>query len=135
MRIAILAGIASLAVACASRNHVATHRPPAPTTSANTAVAMATGTSSTPGATITPANSTGEQAETVDQSLIKRGYQPRRIKGQLRYCKSQTLTGTHFDNTVCLTSSDIKANDQNTKRDLDTINRLPGTPCPNNSCN
>jgi hypothetical protein len=136
MRISTLAGIASLVLACASRNHVATDRPPATTTSANTAVTMASGRASTPLATnvTTPATSSDAQTEALDQSLIKRGYRPRRIKGQLRYCQAQTLTGTHFDNTVCLTSAEIKANDEKTRRDLDTVNRLPGTKCPNNNC-
>jgi len=130
VRICTLAGIASLVLACASRNHVATDRPPATTTSASTAVA------STPLATnmTTAASSANEQTETLDQSLIKRGYRPRRIKGQLRYCQAQTLTGTHFDNTVCLTSAEIKVNDKKTQSDLDTINRKPPPKCPFNSC-
>jgi len=136
MRISTLAGIASLVLGCASRHHVATDRPPAPTTPANASVALASGRTSTPLATTksTPATSSDEQTETIDQSLIKRGYRPRRIKGQLRYCLAQTLTGTHFDNTVCLTSAEIKENDQNTKRNLDTINRLPTDKCINNQC-
>jgi hypothetical protein len=139
MKIVTLGGAASLALACAARYHVVADTPPAPTTSAKTAVAMATSATSTPGTTnpVTPASvsSSSDQAERIDQSLVKRGYRPRRLKGQLRYCLSQTLTGTHFSNTVCLSEAQIKANDQHLKSELDTINRAGRAVCPNNSCN
>jgi hypothetical protein len=133
----MLVGVASLTVACAARDHYAADRPPAPTTSANTVAAMATSATSRPAATsaVTPArSSTSDQAE-IDQSLLERGYRPRRLKGQLLYCRSQTLTGTHFSNTVCLTEAQIKANDQNTQSELDTMSRAGRAVCPNNSCN
>jgi ABC-type phosphate transport system substrate-binding protein len=137
MRIVTLVGVASFTVACAAGDHVAADRPPAPTTSANTAVVMATGATSTPAATsaVTPATSSNDQAETVDQSLVKRGYRPRRRNGQLLYCRSETLTGTHFSNTVCLTEAQIKASDRNTESTLGEMNRPGKTACLNNTCN
>jgi hypothetical protein len=78
--------------------------------------------------------STRDHAETVDQRLVKRGYRPRQLNGQLQYCKSETLTGTHFRNTVCITAQQIKAIDQNTQGELDTMNRAGKVPCLNN-CN
>jgi hypothetical protein len=71
----------------------------------------------------------------VDQSLVKRGYRPRQINGQLRYCQSQTVTGTHFANTVCLTREQIRVIDDNTKNGLDQLGRAGRTACPNNNCN
>jgi hypothetical protein len=135
MRIATVVGIATLAVACTAGHRVAADRPPPTTALANTTVAT-TGVSSAPGVSKPAAPvASSDQAETIDQSLVKRGYRPRRINSQLRYCLSQTLTGTHFSDTVCLSSAQIKANDQNTKQNLDTLNRELRTACPNNSCN
>src|SRR5258708_16021595 len=60
-----------------------------------------------PAATI-PARSASANSSTdnanpaVNQTLVKRGYQPRQLNGQLKYCRSEVLTGTHFSNTVCL---------------------------------
>lgn len=136
MRIIILVGVASLTVACAAHNHVV----PAPATSANTGIVTATSAAATPVATgaVTPAgvSSSTDQAETVNQTLVKRGYRVRQINGQLRYCRSETLTGTHFSNTVCLSDAEIKALEQKTRGELDTINRAGRVACANNGgCN
>jgi hypothetical protein len=106
--------------------------PPAPHNAVTTGNA-------TPAATA-PAGSAGANASTgnanpaVNQSLVKRGYRPRQINGQLKYCRSQVLTGTHFNNTVCLTQEEISATDGNTKSDLDTLDRAGRAICPNNKC-
>ena len=99
---------------------------------------MAASATATPAATgaATPAASASDQAQTVDQKLVKRGYRARQINGQLRYCKSETLTGTHFSNTVCLTAEQIRSIDQNTQGELDTMNRAGKTTClGSNGCN
>lgn len=89
----------------------------------------------TPAAQSASANSSADNANpVVDQALLKRGYQPRKIHGQLKYCRTQTLTGTHFSNTVCLTQEEIRATDGNTQSNLDTLGRAAHTLCPNNKC-
>jgi hypothetical protein len=109
-------------------------RPPAPTP-----YSVVTTANSTPAATI-PARSASANSSTdnanlaVNQTLVKRGYRPRQLNGQLKYCRSQVLTGTHFRNTVCLTQEEISATDGNTKSDLDTISRAGRAICPNNKC-
>jgi hypothetical protein len=65
---------------------------------------------------------------------VKRGFQPRRLNGQLKYCRSQVLTGTHFRSTVCLTPDEISAADGNTKSDLNQLDRPGRSICPNNNC-
>jgi hypothetical protein len=81
------------------------------------------------------ANSPTDNANlTVNQTLVQRGYQPRQLNGQLKYCRSQILTGTHFSNTVCLTQEEISATDGNTRSELDTIGRAGRAICPNNKC-
>jgi hypothetical protein len=111
---------------------VAKPQAPAP----NNAVTAA---NSTPAAT-TPARSASANPSTdnaslaVNQALVKRGYQPRRLSGQLKYCRSQVLTGTHFRSTVCLTPDQISAADGNTKSDLNQLDRAGRSICPNNKC-
>jgi hypothetical protein len=81
------------------------------------------------------ANSSSDNANlAVNQTLVKRGYQPRRLNGQLKYCRSQVLTGTHFRSTVCLTPDEISAADGNTKSDLNQLDRAGRSICPNNNC-
>jgi hypothetical protein len=100
---------------------------------------VVTTANSTPAATI-PAKSAGANSTTdnanpaVNQTLVKRGYQPRQLNGQLKYCRSQVLTGTHFRSTVCLTPDQISATDGNTKSDLNTLDRAGRSICPNNKC-
>ncbi|HTD75567.1 MAG TPA: hypothetical protein VK652_18705 [Steroidobacteraceae bacterium] len=101
-------------------------RPPAPAPPN-----VVTAAASTPAAT-TPARSDANPA--VNQTLVKRGYQPRQINGQLKYCRSQVLTGTHFSQTVCLTQEQISATDGNTKSDLGIMDRAGRAICPNNKC-
>jgi hypothetical protein len=109
-------------------------KPQAP--AANNAVTTA---NSTPAAII-PARSASVNSSTdnanpvVNQTLVKRGYQPRRLNGQLKYCRSQVLTGTHFRSTVCLTPDQISAADGNTKSDLNQLDRAGRSICPNNKC-
>jgi TolA-binding protein len=100
-------------------------RPPAP--APHNVVTTAAGSAS--------ANSPTDNANlTVNQTLVQRGYQPRQLNGQLKYCRSQILTGTHFSNTVCLTQEEISATDGNTRSELDTIGRAGRAICPNNKC-
>jgi hypothetical protein len=100
---------------------------------------VVTTANSTPAAT-TPARSASANSSTdsanlvVNQTLLKRGYQPRQINGQLKYCRTQVLTGTRFSNTVCLTQEEISAADGNTKGNLDTLGRAGRALCPNNKC-
>jgi hypothetical protein len=98
-----------------------------------------TTTNSTPAAT-TPARSANANPSSdnanpaVNQALVQRGYQPRLLNGQLKYCRSQVLTGTHFRSTVCLTPDEISATDGNTKSDLNQLDRAGRSICPNNNC-
>jgi hypothetical protein len=109
-------------------------RPPAP------APHKAVTTANSPPAATAPARSASADTSTdkanpaVNQTLVNRGYQPRQMNGQLKYCRSQVLTGTHFRNTVCLTPDEISATDGNTKSDLNQLDRAGRSICPNNRC-
>ncbi len=108
--------------------------PPAPTPYNVVTTANATPAASTPARSASANSSTDNANLAVNQSLVKRGYRPRRLNGQLKYCRSQVLTGTHFSSTVCLTQEEISATDGNTKSDLDSIGRAGRAICPNNKC-
>ena len=109
-------------------------RPPAP------APSNAVPTANPTPAAITPTRSTGANSSAenvnpaINQNLVKRGYQPRQLNGQLKYCRSEVLTGTHFRSTVCLTPDEIGATDGNTKSDLNQLDRAGRSICPNNRC-
>lgn len=129
MRSALLIGVASLAVACATRNQGAATAPraaappapamPAPARAANPVGAV------TAGAT---------DANAVDENLVKRGYRTVRRNGQLLYCQTQTLTGTHFNNTLCLTEAQVRARDQDTQNTQDQLGREGRAACPKGGC-
>ena len=109
-------------------------RPPAPAPHNVLTTADSTPAATTPARSASANSSTDNANLAVNQTLVKRGYQPRRLNGQLKYCRSQVLTGTHFSQTVCLTQEEISATDGNTKSDLDTIGRAGRAICPNNKC-
>jgi len=109
-------------------------RPPAPTPSNVVSTANSTPAATAPARPATANSSTDNANLAVNQTLVKRGYRPRQLNGQLKYCRSQVLTGTHFRNTVCLTQEEISATDGNTKSDLDTLGRAGRAICPNNKC-
>jgi hypothetical protein len=111
-------------------------RPAATTTNSMPVVTTANTTSAatTPARSASANSSTDNANPAVNQALVKRGFQPRRLNGQLKYCRSQVLTGTHFRSTVCLTPDEISAADGNTKSDLNQLDRPGRSICPNNNC-
>jgi hypothetical protein len=70
-------------------------------------------------------------ADTVDQSLVERGYKPAQDNGTVVYCQS-TLTPEHFRETRCYTAEQIKAMDrdaQSLKNHLMTPGTCAGWGC------
>jgi hypothetical protein len=109
-------------------------RPPAPAPHDAVTTANSTPAATTPARTANANASTDNANPAVNETLLKRGYQPRKINGQLKYCRSAVLTGTHFSSTVCLTPEEISATDGNTKSDLNQLDRAGRSICPNNKC-
>ena len=54
------------------------------------------------------ADGAGVDGAGVDPWLVRRGYRPRMVNGELKYRRSETVTGSLFSSTVCLTPNDIK---------------------------
>jgi hypothetical protein len=109
-------------------------RRPAPTRSNVVTTANSAPAATTPARSASADTSADNANPAVNQTLVKRGYQPRLLNGQLKYCRSQILTGTHFRSTVCLTPDEISATDGNTKSDLNQLDRAGRSICPNNKC-
>jgi len=109
-------------------------RPPAPAPHNVVTTANSTPAATTAARSASANSSTDNANLAVNEALVKRGYQPRRLNGQLKYCRSQVLTGTHFRSTVCLTPDEISATDGNTKSDLNELDRAGRAICPNNRC-
>jgi len=59
------------------------------------------------------ANTPGQHppADTVDQSLVKKGYKPAQYKGVVFYCQS-IITPEHFREQRCYTADQIEAMDR-----------------------
>lgn len=109
-------------------------KPPAPTQRNVVTTPSSTPAATTPAKSASANSSTDNANPTVNQALVQRGYQPRKLNGQLKYCRSQVITGTHFRSTVCLTPEEISSTDGNTKSDLNTLDRAGRSICPNNKC-
>jgi hypothetical protein len=109
-------------------------RPPAPAPNNAVTTANSTPAATTPVGSAGGNSSTGNANPAINQTLVQRGYEPRQLNGQLKYCRSQVLTGTHFRSTVCLTPEEISATDGNTKSDLNQLDRAGRSLCPNNNC-
>jgi hypothetical protein len=109
-------------------------RPLAPPTGAIATPVAATSSTTTPVRSANAAPAADRSAPGIDPSLLKRGFRARQRNGQLKYCRTQVLTGTHFSNTVCYTADEIRVQDANTKTDMDLVKRQGHSPCPNNKC-
>jgi hypothetical protein len=70
----------------------------------------------------------------VDASLVKQGYRVVKRGDQVLYCRSQSVTGTLFSSTVCLTEDEIKNQKARLQRSKDALNQLRGSQCVGKMC-
>jgi hypothetical protein len=142
MRTITLVLLSILIAACAARQRA----PIAGASPSSQAAPEATvAASAPPGATPTPAGTTPTPAATVadhpsdpnvpDPNILKHGYKAVHQKGQLLYCRSQILTGTHFQNTICLTEAQVKASEHGKQEALDQLGKAGGADCRVYKCN
>jgi hypothetical protein len=113
---------AVLAVACSNQLQntkpvVVAQMPAAASASISATAAAATGTAS---ATAARPGSPDPGVPRVDPALIKAGYRAVRRQGKLLYCQTQTVTGTKFANTTCMTAEQI----HEVNRDTEASQRL-----------
>jgi hypothetical protein len=120
----------ALLMACSgqSRNTkpVVMAQPPiTPIASPSTTVAAATGTASALNAPTTSA---------VDPVLVKEGYRAVRRQGMILYCQTQTVTGTKFANTVCMTAEQLQEVKRETQQSKRLLIRSGPANCVGNQC-
>ena len=70
----------------------------------------------------------------VDADLIKEGYRVQRRHDQILYCRSQSVTGTLFASTVCLTASQIASQKRELQQSRDLLNQGHATTCVGPEC-
>ena len=94
------------------------------------APAGTTPTSAAPGADHPTDSSNGP-----DPNILKHGYKAVHRNGQLLYCRSEILTGTHFKNTVCLTEAQVTASEREKQDVVDQLGKAGGVDCRVARCN
>jgi hypothetical protein len=127
---------AVLAVACSNQSQntkpVAVAQVPAAASASISATATtATGTAS---ATAAPPGSADPSVPKVDPALIKEGYRAVRRHGKILYCQSQSVTGTKFDSTVCMTAEQIQELKRETEQSKRLLIRSGAATCLGVSC-
>jgi hypothetical protein len=76
---------------------------------------------------------TGTAAE-IDASLVKEGYRVVRRHDQILYCRAQSVTGSLFASTVCLTASQIASQKREVQQSRDVLNQGRATHCVGPEC-
>jgi hypothetical protein len=79
------------------------------------------------------ASASTASAPVLDAKLLQEGYRPATYHGQQLYCRKQSVTGTQFTTKVCLTPDQIREQEEQAKRILDTVR--PDTSCSQLKCN
>lgn len=117
-----------LMAACATRP-AAMGADPSSQVAAADAVAPGTSTKMTPTSNAAVDSQPADNSNVVDPSILKLGYKAVHRKGQLLYCRSQILTGTHFTNTVCSTAAQVHADERQRQGILDQLSKAHGMDC------
>jgi hypothetical protein len=73
--------------------------------------------------------STAHGVEPLDRTLIHEGYRAVRRGEKLLYCRTESLTGTAFGTTICLTAADIERDKRNLQHSRDGLSRATPGPC------
>ena len=116
--------------ACATQQHpTATGAVPSSTAAPTGAATASAPAGATPTSAALVADHPADKSNVVDPSILKHGYKPVHRNGQLLYCRSQILTGTHFQNTVCLTEAQVNASERERQDVLDQLAKSGGVDC------
>ena len=99
------------------------------------AVAASVPVGTATGAAAPAADHPADDPTVVNQKYVKRGYSAVRRNGEILYCRSETLTGTHFKNTVCLSAAQMQVAERNDRESIDQLSKAGGVVCQANKCN
>jgi len=70
----------------------------------------------------------------VDASLVAQGYHVVRTGARVRYCRTQTPTGTAFASTVCLSPEQVEQERRSLKHSQDDLSLPRGITCARKIC-
>lgn len=70
----------------------------------------------------------------VDANLVRQGYHVVRTADQVRYCRTQTPTGTAFASTVCLSAEQVEQERRSLKHSQDDLSLPRGITCAAKIC-
>jgi hypothetical protein len=133
-RAAVTALLLAVATACsAPRNGTTVARADAPVTAISSA-APGTSTAAAGNNGGATATATSGAAAGVDANLVREGYRVVRRHDQILYCRSQSVTGTLFASTVCLTASQIASQKHELQQSKDLLNQGRATQCVGPEC-
>ncbi len=136
MRTITLVLLSILIAACAVRQRAPTPGPgPASNAAPEGGVAASAPAGTTPPPAAPVADHPTDNSNVPDPDILKHGYKAVQQNGQLLYCRSQILTGTHFPNTICLTEAQVKASDHGKQEALDQLGKAGGSDCRIYKCN
>ncbi|MGC1522071.1 MAG: hypothetical protein WA803_11075 [Steroidobacteraceae bacterium] len=131
---------AALAAACSSQSQhakpvVVAQVPAASTSSTATSASTAATVAGTASAPAAPAGGAVDPSlAKVDPALIKAGYRVERRQAKILYCKTQTVTGTKFGNTVCRTAEQIHEEQRETELSQRMLIRSGPANCVGTQC-
>ena len=131
--VAVPALLVMMVTACSVPRDAATVVKP----DAKMAARAAAATNGTPAAAAASSGSalaTTNAAAGVDAALVREGYRVVRRHGQILYCRSQSVTGTLFASTICLTASEIASQRRELQQSKDLLNQGRATQCVGPEC-
>ena len=70
----------------------------------------------------------------VDANLVSQGYHVVRTGERVRYCRTQTPTGTAFATTVCLSPEQVEEQKRSLKHSQDDLSLPRGITCSSKIC-
>lgn len=70
----------------------------------------------------------------VREALVKQGYRPSLLHGELLYCRPEAVTGTQFPSTVCRSEGEIRQLQQDTRDTTQSHAMHPNFQCGPPEC-
>jgi hypothetical protein len=129
-RLSIVLLAATMIAACSSQPRPSEPRAggtiAAPTASQSSAPAAA-------GAATSSAQSSNGTASAQPLKKIPSEFKLRRKNGQIYYCRKETVLGSHFERTICLTEEEFAAAQKEQQRARDDLERAQKV-CGGNVC-
>jgi hypothetical protein len=135
MKTITLVFLSVVIAACATQQRAPATRADPNSVAPNVAVAASAPAGTTPAPAVPVADHSADNSNVAVQSALKHGYKAVHRNGQLLYCRSQILTGTHFQNTVCLTEAQMNASERERQEVLDQLSKSGGVDCRVYKCN